>query len=99
MHSLLVVFHFCIAYHLTYAFIAYILVVVNQYLKDDNNRQVKDIAESLKSIATSLKFFERIVLNDSNYVSKNKKDIDVNINKINEVIKDIKEKIWILYYL
>ena len=71
----------------------------NQYLKDDNNRQVKDIAESLKSIATSLKFFERIVLNDSNYVSKNKKDIDVNINKINEVIKDIKEKIWILYYL
>ena len=65
----------------------------NQYLKDDNNRQVKDIAESLKSIATSLKFFERIVLNDSNYVSKNKKDIDVNINKINGVIKDIKEKI------
>ena len=65
----------------------------NQYLKDDNNRQVKNIAESLKSIATSLKFFERIVLNDSNYVSKNKKDIDVNINKINEVIKDIKEKI------
>jgi hypothetical protein len=65
----------------------------NQYLKDDNNRQIKDIAESLKSIATSLKFFERIVLNDSNYVSKNKKDIDVNINKINGVIKDIKEKI------
>ena len=65
----------------------------NQYLKDDNNRQIKEIAESLKSIATSLKFFERIVLNDSNYVSKNKKDIDVNINKINGVIKDIKEKI------
>ena len=65
----------------------------NEYLKDDNNRQVKNIAESLKSIATSLKFFERIVLNDSNYVSKNKKDIDVNINKINGVIKDIKEKI------
>ena len=62
-------------------------------VKDDNNRQIKDIAESLKSIATSLKFFERIVLNDSNYVSKNKKDIDVNINKINGVIKDIKEKI------
>ena len=71
----------------------------NQYLKDDNNSQIKEIAESLKSIATSLKFFERIVLNDSNYVSKNKKDIDVNINKINGVIKDIKEKIWILYYL
>ena len=65
----------------------------DQYLKDDNNRQIKDISESLKSIATSLKFFERIVLNDSNYVSKNKKDIDVNINKINGVIKDIKEKI------
>jgi len=71
----------------------------NQYLKDDNNNKIRDIAESLKSIATSLKFFERIVINDSNYVSKNKKDIDVNINKINEVVKDIKEKIWILYYL
>ena len=65
----------------------------NQYLKDDNNNKIRDIAESLKSIATSLKFFERIVINDSNYVSKNKKDIDVNINKINEVVKDIKEKI------
>ena len=65
----------------------------NQYLKDDNNNKIRDIADSLKSIATSLKFFERIVLNDSNYVSKNKKDIDININKINEVIKDIKEKI------
>jgi len=65
----------------------------NQYLKDDNNNKIRDIADSLKSIATSLKFFERIVINDSNYVSKNKKDIDVNINKINEVVKDIKEKI------
>ena len=65
----------------------------NEYLKDDNNKQVREIADSLKSIATSLKFFERIIINDSNYISKNKKDIDVNINKINEVIKDIKEKI------
>lgn len=65
----------------------------NEYLKDDNNKQVREIADSLKSIATSLKFFERIIINDSNYISKNKKDIDVNINKINEVVKDIKEKI------
>jgi hypothetical protein len=65
----------------------------NQYLKDDNNRQVKDIAESLKSIANSLKFFEVIILNDSNYTTKNKKDIDVNVNKINEVVKYVKYKI------
>ena len=65
----------------------------DQYLKDDNNRQVKDIAESLKSIASSLKFFEVIILNDSNYTTKNKKDIDVNVNKINEVVKYVKYKI------
>ena len=65
----------------------------NQYLKDDNNRQIKDIAESLKSIASSLKFFEVIILNDSNYTTKNKKDIDVNVNKINEVVKYVKYKI------
>mgnify|MGYP000880133506 FL=1 len=65
----------------------------NEYLKDDNNKQVREIADSLKSIAKSLKFFEVLVLNDSNYTNKNKKDIDVNINKINEVVKDIKEKI------
>jgi len=71
----------------------------DQYLKDDNNRQVKDIAESLKSIASSLKFFEVIILNDSNYTTKNKKDIDVNVNKINEVVKYVKYKIWILFYI
>jgi hypothetical protein len=65
----------------------------NQYLKDDNNRQIKEIAESLKSIASSLKFFEVIILNDSNYTTKNKKDIDVNVNKINEVVKYVKYKI------
>ena len=65
----------------------------NEYLKDDNNKQVREIAESLKSIASSLKFFEVIILNDSNYTSKNKKDIDLNVNKINEVVKYVKYKI------
>ena len=91
--------------YLTYAFIAYILVVeseviimtkkytYNEYLKDDNNKQVREIAKSLESIASSLKFFEVIILNDSNYTSKNKKDIDTNVNKINEVVKYVKYKI------
>ena len=48
----------------------------NEYLKDDNNKQVREIAKSLESIASSLKFFEVIILNDSNYTSKNKKDIN-----------------------
>ena len=42
----------------------------NEYLKDDNNKQVREIAKSLESIASSLKFFEVIILNDSNYTSK-----------------------------
>jgi gamma-glutamylcysteine synthetase len=58
-----------------------------------NENNVKDLINVLKDISKSLKFFEVLVLNDSNYTNKNKKDIDVNINKINEVVKDIKEKI------
>jgi hypothetical protein len=64
-----------------------------EYLKDDNNKQIRDIAKSLDSIASSLKFFEVIILNDSNYTTKNKKDIDVNVSKINEVVKYVKYKI------
>ena len=102
---LIVLCVFCIAYCLTYVFIAYILIVeseviimnkkytYNEYLKDDNNKQVREIADSLKSIASSLKFFEVIILNDSNYTSKNKKDIDTNVNKINEVVKYVKYKL------
>ena len=71
----------------------------NEYLKDDNNKQVREIAKSLESIASSLKFFEVIILNDSNYTSKNKKDIDTNVNKINEVVKYVKYKIWILFFI
>ena len=71
----------------------------NEYLKDDNNKQIREIADSLKSITNSLKFFEVIILNDSNYTSKNKKDIDTNVNKINEVVKYVKYKMWILYYI
>jgi len=70
-----------------------------EYLKDDNNKQIRDIAKSLDSIASSLKFFEVIILNDSNYTTKNKKDIDVNVSKINEVVKYVKYKIWILFYI
>ena len=64
----------------------------NEYLKDDNNKQVREIAESLKSIASSLKFFEVIILNDSNYTSKNKKEINLNVNKINEVREMFRNK-------
>ena len=64
----------------------------NEYLKDDNNKQVREIADSLKSIASSLKFFEVIILNDSNYTSKNKKDINLNVDKINEVREIFRNK-------
>ena len=64
----------------------------NEYLKDDNNKQVREIAKSLESIASSLKFFEVIILNDSNYTSKNKKEINLNVNKINEVREMFRNK-------
>ena len=57
------------------------------------NENLSNIFECLYSISKSLKTFEIIALNDSNYISKNKKDIDTNVNKINEVVKYVKYKI------
>jgi len=57
----------------------------------ENN--AKELINILKEISKSLKFFEVLVLNDSNYTTKNKKDIDTNINKSNEVVKHIKNKL------
>ena len=34
-----------------------------------------------------------LVINDSNYVSKNKKDINLNVSKVIEVVKQIKDKL------
>jgi len=57
----------------------------------ENN--AKELINILKEISKSLKFFEVLVLNDSNFTTKNKKDIDTNINKSNEVVKHIKNKL------
>jgi len=64
-----------------------------------NENNAKELINILKDISNSLKFFEVLVLNDSNYTNKNKKDIDININKSNEVVKLIKDKLWIIYYI
>lgn len=58
-----------------------------------NENNAKELINVLKDISNSLKFFEVLVLNDSNYTNKNKKDIDININKSNEVVKLIKNKL------
>ena len=58
-----------------------------------NENNAKELINILKDISNSLKFFEVLVLNDSNYTNKNKKDIDININKSNEVVKLIKDKL------
>jgi len=58
-----------------------------------NENNAKELINVLKDISKSLKFFEVLVLNDSNYTNKNKKDIDININKSNEVVKNIKDKL------
>ena len=57
----------------------------------ENN--AKELINILKDISKSLKFFEVLVLNDSNYTNKNIKDINTNINKSNEVVKHIKDKL------
>ena len=56
------------------------------------NENLSNIFECLYSISQSLKVFEVIVLNDSNYVSKNKKEINLNIDKINEVREIFRNK-------
>ena len=34
-----------------------------------------------------------LVVNDSNYTAKNKKDINLNVSKVIEVVKQIKDKL------
>ena len=63
-------------------------------MADENtNAHLENINNNLKKIATSLEVFEIIALSDSRYTSKNKKDIDLFVSKIMEVIKQIKGKI------
>jgi hypothetical protein len=56
------------------------------------NENLSNIFECLYSISKSLKTFEIIALNDSNYISKNKKEINLNVNKINEVREMFRNK-------
>lgn len=58
-----------------------------------NENNAKELINVLKDISKSLKFFELLVLNDSNFTTKNKKDIDTITNKSNEVVKHIKNKL------
>jgi len=69
-------------------------------MADENtNAHLENINNNLTRIAKSLEVFEVIAISDSRYTSKNKKDIDLFVGKIMEVIKQIKDKIWIRYYI
>ena len=63
-------------------------------MADENtNAHLENINNNLTRIAKSLGVFEVIAISDSRYTSKNKKDIDLFVGKIMEVIKQIKDKI------
>ena len=63
-------------------------------MADENtNAHLENINNNLTRIAKSLEVFEVIAISDSRYTSKNKKDIDLFVGKIMEVIKQIKDKI------
>ena len=63
-------------------------------MADENtNAHLENINNNLTRIAKSLEVFEVIAISDSRYTSKNKKDIDLNVSKIMEVIKQIKDKL------
>ena len=65
----------------------------NKMADENTNAHLENINNNLKKIATSLEVFEIIALSDSRYTSKNKKDIDLFVSKIMEVMKQIKDKI------
>ena len=65
----------------------------NKMADENTNSHLENINNNLKKIATSLEVFEIIALSDSRYTSKNKKDIDLFVSKIMEVMKQIKDKI------
>ena len=63
-------------------------------MADENtNAHLENINNNLTRIAKSLEVFEVIAISDSRYTSKNKKDIDLFVGKIMEVIKQIKDKL------
>ena len=74
-------------------------------MADENtNAHLENINNNLSNISKCMETILILVINDSNYVSKNKKDINLNVSKIIEVVKLIKDKLikdklWTHYYI
>ena len=74
-------------------------------MADENtNAHLENINNNLSNISKCIETILILVINDSNYVSKNKKDINLNVSKIIEVVKLIKDKLlkdklWTHYYI
>ena len=68
-------------------------------MADENtNAHLENISNSLANISKFMEAVLILVVNDSNYVAKNKKDINLNVSKVIEVVKQIKDKVWTHYY-
>ena len=65
----------------------------NKMADENTNAHLENINNNLTRIAKSLEVFEVIAISDSRYTSKNKKDIDLNVSKVMEVVKQIKDKL------
>ena len=62
---------------------------------EKTNAHLENINNNLSNISKCMETILILVINDSNYVSKNKKDINLNVSKIIEVVKQIKDKLWL----
>ena len=62
----------------------------NKMADEKTNAHLENISNSLANISKCMEAVLILVVNDSNYVAKNKKDIDLNVSKVKEVVKQIK---------
>ena len=69
-------------------------------MADENtNAHLENINKNLSNISKCMEAVLILVVNDSNYTAKNKKDINLNVSKVIEVVKQIKDKEWTHYYM
>jgi len=65
----------------------------NKMADENTNAHLENINNNLSNISKCMETILILVINDSNYVSKNKKDINLNVSKVIEVVKQIKDKL------
>ena len=65
----------------------------NKMADENTNAHLENINKNLSNISKCMEAVLILVVNDSNYTAKNKKDINLNVSKVSEVVKQIKDKL------